>query len=471
MSTLRRLEDEILSADKLQRDGTPSASIAILEDGAISTHIISNGSEDAETIYQCGSISKAITAMGVARMVDLGHLSYDTKIVDVLPAHKPSAFLEPQSVHLLDLVTVRMLITHTSGLTQPYEQGHPRDVETLPTKEQSIQGHSSTNLIRLQFGSLPGAQLLYCSGSFTLLEIAMEHITGKTFAELMQELVMRPLGMQRTFYGDLPDDEKNFTKPYLNGFQPTPIGVHRFTELAAVGLWSTPTDLLKLVSAIQQSIHSEGGFLKPATAHEILISGAVTFRSGAAQHRCGLGWYSTFTTFAHRGANPGYHSYVFGFFDQADLSLHRSGFSIMTNSLLGLESIRPIFSAMLYLKGWPRQKLMPSSLGVDDYVPFAAPEGTEIDEAWREWKGQWDHDWSLLEVQGQPALQLKDLPPVKLLPAAAPVQTFDDNNTNTEIILVADGLSATAIRLTWADNDRIIELLQLAKTVLKKRLS
>lgn len=64
----------------------------------------------------------------------------------------------------------------------------------------------------------------------------------------------------------------------------------------------------------------------------------------------------------------------------------------MTNSLLGLESIRPIFSAILYLKDWPRQKLMPSSLGVDDYVPYAAPQGTNIDGAWKDWKGQWDHD-------------------------------------------------------------------------------
>lgn len=270
MSVLKRLEQEIVSSLKLQRDGTPSACLAILEDGAISTHVISNGNEDQDTVYQCGSISKAITAMGVARMVDLGQLSYDTRIVDILPKHIPSSFLDPQTAHLLGLVTVRMLITHTSGLTQPYDSGHPRNIETLPSKEESIQGHSSTNSIRLQFGSLPGAQLLYCSGSFTLLEIAMENITGKAFPELMQELVMGPLGMSRTFYGDLPHNESNYTKPYLNGYQPTPTGVHRFTELAAVGLWSTPTDLLKITSAIQQSIHSDDGFLKPATAQKVI---------------------------------------------------------------------------------------------------------------------------------------------------------------------------------------------------------
>ncbi|KAF2158876.1 hypothetical protein M409DRAFT_61296 [Zasmidium cellare ATCC 36951] len=269
MIVLQRLEHEIVSARKLQQDGTPSASLAILEDGEILTHVIGSDNENPDTIYQCGSISKAITAMGVARMVDLGQLSYDTRIVDILPKHIPSSFLDPQTAHLLDLVTVRMLITHTSGLTQPYDSGHPRNFETLPTKEESIQGHSSTNSIRLQFGSLPGAQLLYCSGSFTLLEIAMENITGKAFSELMQELVMKPLDMNRTFYGDLPDDESNYTKPYLNGYQPTPTGVHRFTELAAVGLWSTPTDLLKITSAIQQSIHSDNGFLKPTTAHEV----------------------------------------------------------------------------------------------------------------------------------------------------------------------------------------------------------
>lgn len=73
----------------------------------------------------------------------------------------------------------------------------------------------------------------------------------------------------------------------------------------------------------------------------------------------------------------------------------------MTNSLLGLESIRPIFSAILYLKGWPRQKLMPSSLGVDDYVPYAATEGTGVDEGWRDWEGKWENECKLcLSEQG-----------------------------------------------------------------------
>lgn len=64
----------------------------------------------------------------------------------------------------------------------------------------------------------------------------------------------------------------------------------------------------------------------------------------------------------------------------------------MTNSLLGLETIRPVVSAVMYLKGWPRQKLMPSSLGVDDYVPYAAPVGTVVDSCWLEWKGDWEGD-------------------------------------------------------------------------------
>lgn len=75
---------------------------------------------------------------------------------------------------------------------------------------------------------------------------------------------------------------------------------------------------------------------------------------------------------------------------------------------------------------------------------------------------------SLLEVNGQPAIRLNDLSQVKLVPAAAACQYFEDQGKK-EIMLVADGLAATAVRLTWTDDERVIELLQLAKTILKKR--
>lgn len=73
-----------------------------------------------------------------------------------------------------------------------------------------------------------------------------------------------------------------------------------------------------------------------------------------------------------------------------------------------------------------------------------------------------------MEIDGQPALQLKDLPLVKLLPAAAVCQKFEDQNKK-ELMLVANGLAATAARFTWSDDERVIELLQLAKTGLKRR--
>lgn len=280
MGVLQDLETKIVSPIKLQQDGVPSISLAILENASLSTHVISNGNENPDTLYQCGSISKAITAMGIARMVDSGQLFYDTKMVDILPKDIPETFLDSQTAHLFDLVTVRMCLTHTSGLSQPYDRGQPGNTE-LPTKEQSIQGHPSTKSIRLRFGSMPGAQVLYCSGTFTLLELAMEHITGEAFPELMQELVMKPLGMERTFYGDLAVEETNYTKPHLNGFQPTPSGVHRFSELAAVGAWSTATDMIKMMSALQQSLHQENGFLSPTVAKEVRLK---TLRTTVTKH-------------------------------------------------------------------------------------------------------------------------------------------------------------------------------------------
>jgi hypothetical protein len=183
----------------------------------------------------------------------------------------------------------------------------------------------------------------------------------------------------------------------------------------------------------------------------------------------------TNNVFAHAGGNdPGYNTYVFGFRDrEADSGKSemkrqqlRSGIAVMVNSSLGHDvAIRKIVSALFYLKGWSRFKNLPSYFGADDYVPYAAPEGRAIDESWKEWIGEWEGGWQMLDQHG-PKVKYETMDAMRLRSAAAPTKVFDDGSR--EVFLVVDGLQI-GMRLTWKDGKRVVELLQDEPKTLKRQ--
>lgn len=97
MGVLQDLEKLVLPVDRLNTDGIPSASLAILEDGKVSAHVITSGPENVDTVYQAASISKAITAVAIAKLVDDGHISYETKAVDHLNETTIACVVDPKT--------------------------------------------------------------------------------------------------------------------------------------------------------------------------------------------------------------------------------------------------------------------------------------------------------------------------------------------------------------------------------------
>jgi CubicO group peptidase (beta-lactamase class C family) len=469
MNVLEHLEKHIIPAAKLNADGIPSASIAILDDGKISAHVISNGKENNETVYQACSISKAITAIGVAKLVDDGRISYDTKVADHLGQTTIDCLVDDKTSHFLSDVTVGMLLSHTSGLSQG---GFPGYDGKTPSAEEVLSGRYPSNTPRVRFLSFPGAQFKYSGGGFTVLQVFLENVTKTPFANFMKATVLEPLGMSRSWYGDLQRNEENFTKAHRTGY--TESGCHSFIELAAAYLWTTPTDLLKAVSAVQESLYTDHGFVSRATAKKMLSHVVVASFFGGHPLYMAMGWAVNEHIFAHSGENfPGYNTYVFGFHSDntstsGSESGHkpRNGIAVMTNSSLGHEmAIRQIIGAILYLKGWERTQDLPSLFGSDnEHSPYAAPEGVEVGDGWRDWIGKWEGDWAIVD-DGGPALRFKSFKPMKLRPAAAPMSVAE--NGKQEFVFAVDGLEF-GLRLAWDDGNQVIHLLQSPTKVLKK---
>ncbi|KAF7197351.1 hypothetical protein HII31_01161 [Pseudocercospora fuligena] len=402
MGVLKDVERLLVSADDLNDVGIPSISMAFLQTPTsdIESLTITNGEENIETVYQACSISKAITALAVAKLIDLEHLSYATKVVD----HVPEAYWKPmvdwRTEHLMQYVTVGMLVSHRSGLSQhgfPGYAGQPPDVKHV------FDGQPPANTPRMRFLSFPGSQVSYSGGGFTLLQVLMEHVMQIPFPQMMQQVVLGPLGMSRSCYGDLPSDEDNYARAHLTAYTPGTTytkGCHRFIELAAAGLWTTPSDLLKAVSAVQLSLCIEDGFLKQITAHTMLSKPT----PDDTPLSMAMGWCADSTFFGHRGDNdPGYNCYFFGAHKSSSSKLQGHGMAlqghglasiaVMSNSVEGWPFIKKIISAITLMKGWPLYETLPGGFGkMTDFVPFALAEGVFTGDHWKDFVGHWAVD-------------------------------------------------------------------------------
>ena len=464
MNVLEDLEKSILSVKQLNDEGCPTASIAILEDGHISSHVITSGKENSETVYQACSISKPITALAVARLVDLGRISFEGKAIDHLPRSIIEHFVEVGSEHMIKQVTLAMLLSHTAGLSQ---HGFPGYEDDLPTIKQVFAGEYPSTVPKISFNAFPGSQTYYSGAGFILVQMILENIMCKPFPNLMQDLVFLPLGMTRSWYTDIPEGETNFTNAYWAGYTGVKIGYHRFVEFAAGGLWSTPTDLLRAVSAVQESLHSESGFLKTMTVQAMLTKTGMNEELGAF----GLGWAINERFFGHAGGNfPGYMSYLFGSSEVQSKGTTGSngiatkrGVAVMVNShFFHMDSIRRIVSAIFYLKGWEKYGSLPL-FGKDTFAPYGAPKGTEIDDLWKKWIGRWEDGWEVVDKDG-PALSFATQTPVALGLAAAP---YKQSGIRNEIVLKPAKLRM-GVRFTWKDGHEVVELLRDETKVLQR---
>lgn len=175
----------------MRQYGVPGACIALLRDGelvwsgAYGYLDLENDREmTVDAIYRVESISKSLTAWGILRLVEEGRLDLDAPVQDYL-----TSLALPESEYSADGVTARRLLSHNSGLPlgridlqYPPQSQIPSLRETLTQEARMI--------------SEPGSGFSYANTGFDLLELVIEDVTGRDFADFMADEIMLPLGMQ-----------------------------------------------------------------------------------------------------------------------------------------------------------------------------------------------------------------------------------------------------------------------------------
>ena len=244
----------------------PAVSIAAIRNGrldwarAYGVQSLGGISAITHTLFGAASISKPVTAVGVLKLVEQGRVDLDGEANRYLKRWK----IPDNRFTAEKKVTVRELLDHTSGIGthhgEVYDPAMP-----VPTLLESLDGVKPATTDPIRVEAVPGTKFAYSNGGYLVLQLLVEDVTGKPFAAYMQHAVLDPIGMkQSTFEAPLSAHAtKGAATAYKeDGETAVPPSKYSEANLAAGGLWSTPTDLAKFLMEIQREY--------AGTSHKVL---------------------------------------------------------------------------------------------------------------------------------------------------------------------------------------------------------
>lgn len=283
----------------------PGLSVAVVDNYQIvwakAYGVVEAGSKkpaNTRTMFQAGSISKPVAATGALALVEQGKLSLDEDVNKKLTTWK----VPENDFTKTEKVTLRRLISHTGGLTVHGFPGY--DVsEPEPTLVQVFNGEKPANTEPIRVDVVPGTLSRYSGGGITIEQQLMMDVTGKPFPALMRELVLDKIGMNDSSYEQpLPPKRAAMAASGTSLDGNTVHGKwHVYPEMAAAGLWTTPTDLAKFGIEIALS--------KQGKSNRVLSQKMVDEMLTPVKDQIGLGFFLDKNTpgqFSHGGDDWGF---------------------------------------------------------------------------------------------------------------------------------------------------------------------
>jgi len=333
-------------ADRMKELNVPGVSIAVVHEGKVEwargfgVTSLGGFAVSPDTMFQAGSISKPLAAMAALKLVEQGKLSLDADINTYLTSWKlpgaPVAAGKP--------VTLRELLTHTAGITVHGFPGYAAN-EPVPTLVEVLNGEKPANTPPIRSEAAPGAQWKYSGGGYTIVQQAVIDVTHEPFPRLLHDTVLEPIGMTHSTYEQpLPKAFQLFAAaPYRGDGKPIEGGAHTYPEMAAAGLWTTPSDLCRYILEVQQSLAGKANHVLSAEMTKQMVT------AGMGNWGLGLeiGGSSSHQYFSHGGVNDGFVS-LFVAYDNTG-----EGAVVMTNSDRGGILTNEVMHSIAAEYGWP----------------------------------------------------------------------------------------------------------------------
>lgn len=305
------LEERLL--DLCEQHDVPGASAAVLAGGDVVAEAaagvlsIRTGVEATpESIFQIGSISKAYTATLVMQLVDEGSVDLDAAISTYLPE------LSLAEDAVVDEVTVRQLLSHTSGIDGDCFADTGRGDDCV---ERYVDRCAT-----LRMTHRPGETMSYCNTGYVLLGRMVEKLRGATWDAVLKQRLLRPIGAKSAC--TLPEDAilRRAAVGHIHGPGQEPI---------ATKLWMLPRSMgpAGLISSTAREmllfaqLHLDGGTTQDGT--RVLSEEAVAAMQQphttvpdrwSVGDRWGLGWilfdWQGHQLFGHDGSTIGQAAFL-----------------------------------------------------------------------------------------------------------------------------------------------------------------
>ena len=254
-----------------------------------------------DSMFWIASMTKPMTAMAVMMLVEEGKVKLDDPIEKYVPAFKGIQLKTAQGLGAPKrLVTVKDLLTHSSGIntTTATATGVPVDTLPLATMCEAYAQRPLTDE--------PGSKWTYNNNGINLLGRIVEVASSKSYADFMQERLFEPLGMENTTFWPNPDQLDVLAKPYSadktkgglieakNSRFSEPLHDLKRTAIPAGGLYSCARDLGQLYQMLLNDGELDGKrFLKATTLKQMTANqlGDLPNVSFAPGMRMGLGFH------------------------------------------------------------------------------------------------------------------------------------------------------------------------------------
>jgi CubicO group peptidase (beta-lactamase class C family) len=323
----------------------PGVSIAVIHHGAIEwaqgfgVTSVGGPPVTAETIFQAGSISKPLAAMAALHQVQEGKLSLDADVNTVLTSWK----LPDAPVAGGKFVTLRELLTHTGGTTVHGFPGYATDAP-VPTLVQVLNGEKPANTPAIRIEAAPASKWNYSGGGYTIMQQILVDVTKEPFPKLLHDTVLAPIGMTHSTYQQpLPADMRaSAATPYEDG-KPVAGGAHTYPEMAAAGLWTTPSDLALYLMEVQRSLKGEANHvLSQKMTKEMLTPGMGEYGLGLS-----IGGSAANPYFGHGGVNAGFESTMTAYEQEGE------GAVVMTSAQGGGRLADEVMRSIAVVYHWP----------------------------------------------------------------------------------------------------------------------
>ena len=332
----------------MERLHVPGLSIAVVKDFKLHwaraygvADVAAGRPVDTHTRFQAASISKPVTALAALRLAQAHRLDLDADVNTLLKSWRvpDTALTRDQPV------TPRALLSHTSGADDGFGFPGYAPGAALPTTVQILEGQAPSNVGKVVFARPPFTAYKYSGGGFVILQLALTELTGHPFPEVLRSEVLEPLQMTDSVCGQEATDADVARTALAHDAQGRRKDAiwHVFPEQAAACLWTTPSDLAKVIIELQTALRGpRGRLLEQRMAREMIAPvGVGPYGVGLVLDHRGEGWY-----FSHGGSNFGYRAWMIGHVRKG------YGVVIMTNGDNGMALMNAVADRIAAAYAW-----------------------------------------------------------------------------------------------------------------------